>query len=119
VWVELSGGIVIARFRGEPTEALFRETQDRVLTLLQDTTRRRVLYDALEMEPPTVELTLVQQQLCEEIHKMGVRVALLVPNSRLAYLARLAFGAGDHRVFYNDLGEAIAWLIADQAPSNP
>lgn len=113
VWVELSGGIVIARFRGEPTEDLLKETQERVLVLLQDTTRRRVLYDALEMEPPTVELTLMQQQLGEEIHKMGVRVAILVPNSRLAYLSRLAFGAGNHRVFYNDLGEAISWLSAD------
>ena len=119
VWVELSGGIVIARFRGEPTEALLRETQERVLVLLQDTARRRVLYDALEMEPPTVELTLVQQQLSEEIHKMGVRVALLVPNSRLAYLSRLAFGAGNYRVFYNDLGEAISWLSADNQGTGP
>ncbi len=113
VWVELSGGIIIARFRGEANEALLREVQERVLVLLKDTTRRRVLYDALEMEPPSVELTLVQQQLSEDIHKMGVRVALLVPNSRLAYLSRLAFGAGEHRVFYNDLGEAISWLLAD------
>ncbi|HZH17138.1 MAG TPA: hypothetical protein VE057_22470 [Archangium sp.] len=113
VWVEPSGGIVIARFRGEPTETLLKETQERVLVLLQDTTRRKVLYDALEMEPPTVELTLTQQQLSKEIHKMGVRVAILVPNSRMAYLSRLAFGAGNYRVFYNDLGQAISWLSAD------
>lgn len=111
--MESSGGIVIARIRGEPTEALLRETQERVLVLLQDTTRRKVLYDALEMEPPSVELTLIQQQLSEEIHEVGVKVALLVPNSRLAYLSRLAFGAGNHRVFYNDLGETIAWLMED------
>ncbi len=113
VWVELSGGIIIARFRGEATEALLKEVQERVLVLLKDTTRRKVLYDALEMEPPTVELTLVQQQLSEEIHKLGAKVALLVPNSRLAYLSRLAFGSANHRVFYNDLGEAISWLLAD------
>lgn len=113
VWVELSGNIVIARMRGEPTEALIRETQERVLVLLQDTAHRRVLYDALEMDPPTVEVTLVQQRLSEDIHKLGARVALLVPNSRLAYLARLAFGGGQHRVFYNDLGAAIAWLTAE------
>ena len=112
VWVELSGGIVVARFRGEPTEALLKEVQERVLVILQDTRHRKVLYDALEMEPPTVELTLVQQQLSADIHNMGVRVAILVPNSRLAYLSRIAFGAGDHRVFYNDLGAAIAWLTA-------
>ncbi len=113
VWVELSGNIVIARVRGEPSEALIRETQERVLVFLQDTAHRRVLYDALEMDPPTVEVTLVQQRLSEDIHKLGARVALLVPNSRVAYQGRLAFGAADHRVFYNDLVQAIAWLTAD------
>ncbi len=113
VWVDLSGGIILARVRGEPTEALLRELQERVLALLQDTAHRRILYDVLEMEPPTVELTLVQQRLSEDIHKLGARVALLVPNSRVAYQGRLAFGAADHRVFYNDLVQAIAWLTAD------
>jgi hypothetical protein len=113
VWVELSGNIVIARVRGEPTEALIRETQERVLVLLQDTAHRRVLYDALEMDPPTVDVTLVQQRMSEDIHKLGARVAILVPNSRLAYLSRLAFGGGEHRVFYNDLAAAIAWLTTD------
>lgn len=112
VWVELSGNIVIARLRGEPTEAMIRETQERVLVLLQDTSHRRILYDALEMEPPTVDLTLMQQRLSEDIHKMGTRIAILVPNSRLAYLSRLAFGSGEHRVFYNDLVGAISWLTA-------
>ncbi len=113
VWVELSGNIVIARVRGEPSEALIRETQERVLVFLQDTAHRRVLYDALEMDPPTVEVTLVQQRLSEDIHKLGARIALLVPNSRLAYLARLGFGSGNYRVFYNDLAAAIAWLTAE------
>jgi hypothetical protein len=112
VWVELSGGIIIARVRGEPSEELIHEIQQRVLVLIQDTEHRKVLYDALEMEPPTVEVTLVQQRLSEDIHKKGARVAILVPNSRLAYLSRIAFGAGDHRVFYNDLGQAISWLMA-------
>jgi hypothetical protein len=34
----------------------------------------------------------------------------VVPNSRLAYLARLAFGEGDYRVFYNDIVAAVRWL---------
>jgi len=32
---------------------------------------------------------------------------------RLAYLARLAFGEGEYRVFYNDIVAAVKWL-ADQ-----
>ena len=58
------------------------------------------------------EFYLAITRMSEDIHKLGARVALLVPNSRLAYLSRLAFGGGDHRVFYNDLAAAITWLAA-------
>jgi len=36
--------------------------------------------------------------------------AIVVPNTRVAYLARIAFGEGDYRVFYNDFLAAIRWL---------
>jgi hypothetical protein len=42
-----------------------------------------------------------------------LRRAIVVPNSKLAYLARLAFGEGDYRVFYNDFIGAIRWLGED------
>ena len=38
------------------------------------------------------------------------RRAIVVPNTRLAYLARLAFGEGDYRVFYSDIAAAVVWL---------
>jgi hypothetical protein len=41
---------------------------------------------------------------------MKLKRAIVVPNSKLAYLARLAFGEGDYRVFYNDMVAAITWL---------
>jgi hypothetical protein len=41
----------------------------------------------------------------------------VVPNSRLAFLARLAFGEGDYKVFYNDMVAAIRRL--SEAPSTP
>ena len=40
-------------------------------------------------------------------------VHIVVPNSKLAYLARLAFGEGDYRVFYNDMVTAIQWLAEE------
>jgi hypothetical protein len=33
-----------------------------------------------------------------------------VPDTKLAYLARLAFGDGDYRVFYDDRAAAVRWL---------
>ncbi len=39
LWVEINGGLIIARIRGVPTEELLRECQSRVLQLVQDTGR--------------------------------------------------------------------------------
>ena len=109
-WVELVGDLIVARVRGEPTEELLRETQDQVLFLVQDAGRGKVLYDTLEMEAPPVDVPWAQRALDEKLGPTKLRRAIVVPNSRLAYLARLAFGEGDYRVFYNDIVLAIKWL---------
>jgi hypothetical protein len=113
LWVEPVGRLIIARLRGVPTEAMMKECQQRVLQLVKDTGQGRVLYDALEMEPPSIELVVMQQKLDAELDSVKLRRALVVPNSRLAYLARIAFGEGDYRVFYNDMTAAIMWLEQD------
>ena len=110
LWVEPVGDLIIARIRGEPTEALLRDCQDRVLEIIRDAGRGRVLYDALEMETPPVDIPLAQRKLDEDLGGVHIRRAIVVPNTKLAYLARLAFGDGDYRVFYNDMTAAVAWL---------
>jgi hypothetical protein len=40
-----------------------------------------------------------------------VKIAIVVPNTAIAYLARLAFGEANHRVFYNDMSAAVLWLM--------
>jgi len=110
LWVEPVGDLIIARVRGQPTEALLRDCQERVLQIIRDAGHGKVLYDALEMETPPVDIPLVQQKLDAELGSIRIRRAIVVPNTRLAYLARLAFGDGDYRVFYSDMIAAIAWL---------
>jgi hypothetical protein len=111
VWVEMNGALIIARIRGVPTEELLRECQNRVVQLVRDTGNGKLLYDALELELPTVEPALIQQKLESELDPaITLRRAIVVPNTRVAYLARLAFGEGDYRVFYNDISAAIHWL---------
>jgi hypothetical protein len=117
VWVELVGDLIIARLRGEPTVELLRSCQEQVLFLARDAGRFRVLYDALEMLPPPVDVPWAQRALDEQVADVSLRRAIVVPNSKLAYLARLAFGEGDYRVFYNDIVEAIQWLSG--APDRP
>jgi hypothetical protein len=117
LWVEPVGNIIVARLRGQCTEAVLKEMQARVLQLVADTRQGRVLYDALEMDVPTDELALVQERLDKETREMLggqlLRKAILVPSTRHAYLARIAFGQfgeGEYRVFYNDLAQAVRWL---------
>ena len=113
LWVEPVGDLIIARIRGQPTETVLRDCQERVLQIARDkpeTPQHLVLYDALEMVSPEVDVPLAQRQLDETLGGVRLRRAIVVPNTRLAYLARLAFGEGDYRVFYNDITAAISWL---------
>lgn len=112
-WVELVGELVVARVRGEPTEQLLRDAQEKVLFLVRDAGRGKVLYDTLEMDPPPVDVPWAQRELDQQLGSIKLKRAIVVPNSRLAFLARIAFGEGDYRVFYNDIIAAIKWLSAD------
>lgn len=119
IWVEPVGAVIVARLRGKPTADLLRECESRVLELTRDTQHVRVLYDALELDAPEMDLVLLQKQLDSDrkdrIGAASLRTAILVPNTRIAYLSRIAFGhAGEdnYRVFYNDLSAALRWLDA-------
>jgi hypothetical protein len=120
LWVEPVGDLIIARVRGEPTEILLRECQAQVLQIVADTGRTLVLYDTLEMLPPPVDVPWSQRDLDATLGEVQLRRAIVVPTSRLAYLARLAFGEGDYRVFYNEIAPAITWLQQDggRSPSS-
>ena len=115
--MEPVGSVIVARLRGLPTAEMLRECEQRVLELARDTQHVRVLYDALELVEPDMELVLLQKQLDadkqERLSTSPPRTAILVPNTRIAYLSRIAFGhvgEANYRVFYNDLSAAMKWL---------
>jgi hypothetical protein len=116
LWLEPVGKFIIVRIRGQASEALLREMHSRLVQLIDDTQQRHILYDALEMDDPTEELALLQERLDKENKDIlggALRKAILVRNTRSAYLARIAFGQfgeGAYRVFYNDLAQAVRWL---------
>jgi hypothetical protein len=96
---------------------MLRECEHRVLELARETQQIRVLYDARDLEAPDMELVLLQKQLDSEkkenLGSASLHTAILVSNTRIAYLARIAFGhAGEahYRVFYDDLVAALRWL---------
>lgn len=117
LWVEPVGDIVLARMRGRCDVETIKEIHQRVFELVKDTHQVKVLYDGLEMEDPTVDMAVLQQKMDAEAWEQHgpilLRRAILVPNTRIAYLARIAFGQfgeGAYRVFYNDMAQAILWL---------
>lgn len=122
IWVEPVGSVIVARLRGKPTAELLRECEARVTELTRDTQHVRVLYDALELEAPEMDLVLLQKELDsarkQSLGAASLRTAILVPNTKIAYLARIAFGhAGEasYRVFYNDFSAALKWLDANDS----
>lgn len=112
VWVELVGELIVARIRGELNEESLKERHERLLQLAHDTKCRRLLIDDLELSPPDYAAVDAQQALNKELKQLDFKIAILVPNSRLAYLARLQFGDENHRVFYNDMASATLWLMS-------
>ncbi|MDB5746312.1 MAG: hypothetical protein JWP72_1160 [Massilia sp.] len=108
--VSISGDVLLVEQHGEMTEEALRLCQQRVLELAIDTGLRRVLYDAREMVAPASELALLQQKLDDQLGGMKLRRAIVVPGTRIAYLARIAFFEGEDRVFYDDIDAALAWL---------
>jgi hypothetical protein len=111
IWVEPVGGIIIARLRGLPTVELLTECQGLVLELIQQTGKPLVLYDGLEMTAPQTNVAWSQRTL-DKTMSIRPKRAIVVPNTKIAYLARLAFADeyGDNRVFYNDMADAFEWL---------
>lgn len=115
VAVNLADSLIIARIRGCPTEAVLQECQAEVLLLARESGVRKVLYDALEMEPPPVSIPWAQRALDEQLIDVKLRRAIVVPNTKLAFLARIAFGEGDYRVFYEDKIAAVEWLAEENS----
>lgn len=109
--VSVTEHMVLVEQQGEMDEPTLRLCQQRVLELARETGLRSVLYDARAMSAPEASLALKQQDLGDE--GMGLRRAIVVPCAKIAYLARIAFGAGEHRVFYDDIEAALAWLRAE------
>jgi hypothetical protein len=108
--VHVDGDLLRVALQGELNEAALRLCQQRVLELAHQTGLHRVLYDARAMLAPEADLALMQQKLDDQLGGLKLRRAIVVPGTRIAYLARIAFFEGENQVFYDDIEAARAWL---------
>jgi hypothetical protein len=110
VWVEIVSNTIIAGMQGDVSEGMLNQRHAQILQMARDTGCRRLLLDDLKMNALSYEILETQRVLNVELDTLGFKIAIVVPNSRLAYLARLKFGGNNYRVFYNDMAEALDWL---------
>lgn len=111
LWIEPVGEIIVVRLRGTLNEDLILECQKRLIQLLNETNQRKILYDILEVDSaPPAELIMTQWKLDQNLGDITLKRAVVVPNTKLAYLSRIAFGEPDLKIFYNDIAGAIRWL---------
>ncbi|HET7202251.1 MAG TPA: STAS/SEC14 domain-containing protein [Steroidobacteraceae bacterium] len=94
---------------GQPGEDLVRNVNDQVLALVHAGRGPGVLLDATQMLPPPAEVAWRQRDLLWRLEPF-VRCAVVVADPRCAFLARIAFGDADYRIFYDDLDGATRWL---------
>jgi len=107
---EAVGSLVVVRLTQAVNERVLEECQLAVLETMQQTGSKAVLYALTEMQPTPVNVLLYQRLLNEHVRHLNLRRAIVVPNTQIAHLARLAFGVGDYRLFYDDLDGAKRFL---------
>jgi hypothetical protein len=110
VQVTLEGNIIHAVYAGTMTMDLVRDGEQQIEALLSDSANM-VLYDTLAMDPPTMALALEMKSFDKRIRLSVARSATAVRDPATAFLSKVAFALSrNHRVFYDDLDAAYAWL---------
>lgn len=110
--VVAEGDVVVVRLCGRPDAAILASVQQQTIEQARAAATRLVLYDARALTPPDTELVLMQRAMDDQLAALGLRRAIVAPNTRIAYLSRLAFGEGESQVFYDDVEAALRWLRA-------
>ena len=112
---EAVGSLVVVRLTQAVSERVLEECQLCVLETMEKTGSKAVLYDLTEMQATPVKVLLYQRLLNEHVRHLDLRRAIVVPNTQMAHLARLAFGVGDYKLFYDDL-QAAKRFLRDASP---
>jgi len=115
---QIVGKSIVAKFEGEPTERVLEDCQAEILSLVHKTAIRAVLYDLRAVVPPPIQVLVHQQALEPKLQALKLRRAVVVPNMLIGYLARIAFTAGECRVFYDDYAAAIKSLSEEDGFSS-
>lgn len=104
------GDVIRARMRGDVTEEMLQQRHQQFLHISEETGSKKLLLNDMEMGAFSYPLLKAQRVLTTELDDLHFRIAVVVPDSRLAYLARIQFGGKSHKALYTDMAAAFQWL---------
>ncbi|MDB5824587.1 MAG: hypothetical protein JWR21_3291 [Herminiimonas sp.] len=108
--VEVTCTVISIRIHGHISEDTVRQRHSLMLQSFDATGLKNILFDARSAQPPSKAACRLQQTLNSQLLERGIRLAVVVSNSPMAYLARQTFFGLHHRVFYDDVDHASRWL---------
>ena len=110
------GQYVVVRVLGGPTTAVaLAEGHAELLTLVRSSGHTSILYDLRELDVQSAKALLQQER---EASDLRLRRAVVVSNTSVGYLARLAFSADECGVFFGDYESAVRYLSRGGLPAS-
>ena len=110
--IDVTDGLIVARIVGEPTADFFGDCISRLKQVIEETGINKVLYDVMAADAPYLDVALHGTKTVIKSLGKPLKRAVVVPNSKLSYMAWLILGGENCCIFYHDMNAAIAWLKA-------
>lgn len=107
---EVVTGVVFIAAVGALSESILVQRHDLMLQQTEATGVKNVLFDVRGAQPPSEVARDLQQRLNPQFSALGLKLAVVVSSTRMAFLARQTFFGLCHRVFYDDVEVAASWL---------
>ncbi|HTL47119.1 MAG TPA: hypothetical protein VL688_03545 [Verrucomicrobiae bacterium] len=117
--IEVEGEVIVVHAEGMPTVELVRHYHQQLVALIKNQGLRKVLYDGLQVIPPSPDVALEVWKLDRQLSDIPLRRAVVIPAATiLANLAGLAFSEGAYRLFYSDIRAAMQWLVQPESEAD-
>ncbi len=113
--VTCNGYRIEAKYSGKMTSELLEDTNRQIRSYVEKGCRI-ILYNTLDMAKPEMKLSILMKKFDMEIGSRLSACATVTSDPTTAFMAKMAFiFTPNHKVFYNQLDEALAWLQSNSS----
>jgi hypothetical protein len=108
--VNCNGYMIEAVYTGTMTTELLEKTNMQIRSYIEKGCKC-VLYNTINMAKPEMKHSILMKKFDSEVGSKLSACATVTSDSTTAFMAKMAFiFTPNHKVFYNNLNEAISWL---------